>query len=105
LRLGAGLAFPETKRAYLVRVVPREDEDFEKTLDRFRHAVHKAYERPWHKRRYGYYEKPSTLRRKQNRTKQATILIAAHRGSTNLRLCINLEDQFRREGPSNSMGR
>ncbi|RPI97434.1 MAG: hypothetical protein EHM39_09490 [Chloroflexi bacterium] len=53
--------------------------------------MRRGYERPWHKRRYGYYEKPSTLRRKQTRTVP--------------RLYIGLEAQFRREGPSNAMGR
>ncbi|MBI5961548.1 MAG: 30S ribosomal protein S21 [Chloroflexi bacterium] len=83
----------------MVQVIPREDENFEETLIRFRRAVRRAYERPWHKRRYGYYEKPGALRRKKNRTRDH------NRRGAGIRLCIDLEDQFQRDGPSNAMGR
>ncbi|NDJ75009.1 MAG: 30S ribosomal protein S21 [Chloroflexi bacterium] len=88
----------------MVRVVPRDDESFEQTLARFNRSVRRGYARPWHKRRYGYYEKPSTLRRKQNRTRRRNVRSYAHGGS-GVGLRIGLEKQFRRDGPSNAMGR
>ena len=88
----------------MVKIIARQEETFEQTLSRFSRSVSKAYSRPWHKRRYGYYEKPSALRRKQNRTREHNRRSHAHGGS-GVRLPIPLDAQFRREGPSNAKGR
>jgi ribosomal protein S21 len=87
----------------LVNVIAHDDENFDEMLGRFHDLVHKTYSRPWHKRRYGYYEKPSVLRRKQNRTKAHNRRSYAH-GGKGVRLPISLDSQFRRNGPSNAMG-
>jgi ribosomal protein S21 len=94
---------PLSRRSQVVKVVVRENESPEQTLNRFNRLVSKAYARPWHKRRYGYHEKPSTLKRKQNRTRRHNRRSYA-RGGTGVRLRINLEAQFKREGNSNAMG-
>jgi hypothetical protein len=76
------------------------DEDFSAMVDRFKQRVRDEYQRPWTKRRYGYYEKPSALRRK--RAKMRTL---QSRGPGRLYLCIDLETQLRRTGPTNAAGR
>ncbi|MCC7446295.1 MAG: ribosomal protein S21 [Anaerolineae bacterium] len=95
---------PLSRRCKLVKVIARDGEAFEHTLARFRRQVSLAYRRPWHKRRYGYYEKPSTLRCKQNRTRQHNRQNYG-RGGTGVLLPIDLDAQFRREGPTNAKGR
>ena len=82
-----------------LRVEPRITEDFADTLDRFSQLVQREYERPWYKRRYGYYESPSALRRKRSKMRKL------RRGSGSLRLHIDIETQLRRTGPTNAAGR
>ncbi|HEY0602102.1 MAG TPA: hypothetical protein VGD58_04280 [Herpetosiphonaceae bacterium] len=83
-----------------LRVEARIGEDFTDTLDRFSHLVQHEYERPWTKRRYGYYEPPSALRRKRAKMRRLRS------GSTgNLWLHIDIADQLRRTGPTNAAGR
>ncbi|MBK9745971.1 MAG: 30S ribosomal protein S21 [Chloroflexi bacterium] len=89
----------------MVTVKAHDDESFEQLLKRFNRAVSKTYSRPWHKRRYGYYEKPSTLRRKQNRTRAQNRRRHFMHWAQGIRLLIPLETQWRREGPSNAKGR
>ena len=79
-----------------LQVSLREDESFEDLLDRFNNAVRKGYGRPWCKKRFGYYEKPSALKRKQNKMDKL------RRGNSSLKLHIGLEELFSRTGPTNS---
>ena len=94
----------------MVKVIPRNGEEFEQTFKRFNHLVRKTRSRPWHKRRYGYYEKPSTIHAKQKRVQYwnrrgfSQMGIRKYPG-TGLRLPIHFDKQFSREGPSNAMGR
>lgn len=83
-----------------LRVEARTEEDFADTLDRFSQLVQREYERPWTKRRYGYYEPPSALRRKRSKMRWLRC-----RGTGNLWLRIDIEDQLRRTGPINAAGR
>jgi ribosomal protein S21 len=78
----------------------REGEGIESIVRRFRMAVQQEYGRRWYKKRIGYYEKPSELRRK--RKKMAKI--QSQCGGT-LWLRIGQEDLFRRTGPMNAAGR
>ena len=48
-----------------VRVEVGQGEELGKVLRRFAETVGRDYGRPWTKRRYGYYEKPSILSRKK----------------------------------------
>jgi hypothetical protein len=82
-----------------VRVEARVAESFADTLDRFNQLVRREYERPWTKRRYGYYEPPSALRRKRAKMRR----LQAGRGKLWLR--VPLETQLRRSGPNNAAGR
>lgn len=84
-----------------LRVEARIGEDFADTLDRFSHLVQREYGRPWSKRRYGYYEPPSALRRKQAKMRWLRLRLR----SSNLWLRIDLADQLRRTGPTNAAGR
>lgn len=82
-----------------IQVSLREDESFEDLLDRFNNAVRKGYGRPWCKKRFGYYEKPSALKRKQNKMDKL------RHGNSSLKLHIQLEEQFSRTGPTIAAGK
>ena len=82
-----------------LRVKPRIEEDFADTLDRFSQLVQREYERPWTKRRYGYYEPPSALRRKRLKMRK----LMSRSDSLNPR--IDIATQLRRTGPTNAAGR
>jgi hypothetical protein len=83
-----------------LRVEPRDDETPAQTIERFTQHVRREQGRPWTKRRFGYYEKPSVLRRKRAKMRRLRA-----RGSGNLYLQIDLDAQFRRTGPTNAAGR
>ncbi len=82
------------------RIEARADEDVSEMVARFNQRVRHEYQRPWTKRRYGYYEKPSALRRKRTKMRKLQT-----RGAGRLYLSIDLETQFRRTGPTNAAGR
>jgi ribosomal protein S21 len=87
-----------------IRVEVREGESLSSALQRFRRQVHAAYRRPWTKRKLGYYEKPSVLRRKKKRMKRmnmTSITYAVMFGDRHwepLRLYVGLAQQLRRSG-------
>jgi len=78
----------------------REGENIESAISRFRKAVQNEYGRRWYKRRLGYYEKPSVLRRK----KKKMAKIQSGRG-VYLLLCIDQQALFSRTGPTSAAGR
>ncbi len=82
------------------RVVVAEGEALSKALRRFSQLVRKIYGRPWTKRRFGYFEKPSILGRKRKRMDWRQ-----RQAGGGLKLHIGLPEQFRRTGPSNALGR
>lgn len=82
-----------------IQVSLREDESFEDLLDRFNNTVRKGYGRPWCKKRFGYYEKPSALKRKQKKMDRL------RHGDSSLKLHIQLEEQFSRTGPTIAAGK
>jgi ribosomal protein S21 len=77
----------------VVRVVLHDGESLENALGRFNEAVRREYDRPWHKHRYGYYEKPGRLRQKRRKMRE----INPH---GNLKLRISLVPLFERTGPN-----
>jgi ribosomal protein S21 len=83
-----------------VKVVVRDGEPITQALVRFRHSVRQALGRPWTKRRFGYFEKPSSLRRKRDRMRRRQLQAAG-----TLKLHLGLAEQFRRTGPTNALGR
>jgi ribosomal protein S21 len=48
-----------------VRIELQEDEPLDRAISRFKKSVQQKYRRNWVKRRYGYFENPSTLRRRR----------------------------------------
>jgi ribosomal protein S21 len=72
-----------------VRIEVRDGEPFAVTLQRFQWAVQLMHDRPCAKPKRGYYEKPSTIRRKRR----------LMRGSGTRKLWISLHKLHRREGP------
>ena len=83
-----------------MRVEVREGEDLTQALDRFTQLVQREYQRPWTKRRFGYFEQPSALRRKQRKMRKLQAQTAGRLG-----LHIHLDAQWRRTGPTNAAGR
>lgn len=81
-----------------LRVEAQIAEDFSNTLDQFSQLVQREYARPWTKRRYGYYEPPSALRRKRSKMR------GLRSRSGHLRLYIDIAAQLRRTGPTNAAG-
>ena len=83
-----------------ITVTVRDGEELTQVLARFTQVLDREVRRPWTKRRYGYYEKPSVLRRKQRKMRK----LQAQTGG-GLMLRIGVEAQFRRTGPTNAAGR
>lgn len=78
-----------------VTVKIENDESIDFVLKKLSRKVKSEMDRRWYKRRYGYYEKPSTLKRKSKKMKKLTI----QSGGT-LWLKIGLKEQFSRNGGS-----
>jgi ribosomal protein S21 len=82
-----------------VRVVVRDGESLAVALRRFKQMVHREYNRPADRRRYGYYEKPSELRRKRQKLRERS-----RQAGTSLKVGPGVIALFRRTGPANSLG-
>ena len=78
----------------------KEGESVAHALIRLRRVVDQTCARPSHKRRYGYYEKPSELERKREKMRKRQIQAGG-------RLCLNVDMTalFRRTGPANALMR
>jgi ribosomal protein S21 len=76
-----------------------DGESIDSALKRLTQLVRRDLHRPWHKRRYGYYEKPSELRRKQEK------MARLRAGAGTLLLRIGLKELYARTGPRNAAGR
>lgn len=76
-----------------VRIELEEGEHIARALRRLQSEVHKAYHRAWAKRRLGYHEKPSVLRRKRRRAREHNL-----RGHPSLRWSVGLERLLARTG-------
>lgn len=98
LQTGQASAESKTQRMPF-RVDVRDDESIDQALERFNQIAKREFSRPWCKRRYGYYEKPSELRRKQ---KKMTRL---NSGRGKLLLHIGLKELHCRTGPTNAAGK
>jgi ribosomal protein S21 len=95
------------------RVELQDGESIDCALQRLRIAQAYEYKR-WSKKRYGYFEKPSTLRRKQKKMAEIwSIRERFDRASgrsgksckNQIHLFIGLRALFARTGPSNEAGR
>lgn len=76
-----------------VSVTLEEGECIDRALRQLARKVENELGRRWHKRRYGYYEKPSVLKRKSRKMEK----LAIQSGGT-LWLRIGLKAQFSRNG-------
>ncbi|MFT0634472.1 30S ribosomal protein S21 [Pseudomonas sihuiensis] len=76
-----------------VTVNVEDDESIEVALRKFKNKVKHETDRRWHKRRFGYYEKPSILKRKAKKMKALSI-----QSGGNLWLKIGLKEQFSKSG-------
>lgn len=78
-----------------VTITVEEGESIDLALRKLSKKVKSELDRRWYKRRFGYYEKPSALKRK---SKTMSELAIASGGT--LWLKIGLEEQFSRNGNS-----
>ncbi len=74
-----------------------EGQDINQALLELRKLVKQEYGRPWHKRRYGYYESPSVLRRKCKKMKQ--------RQTSSPSFYVGQQELLARTGPDMAVGR
>jgi ribosomal protein S21 len=81
------------------KVEVHDGESIDQALKRFNQIAKREFSRPWCKRRYGYYEKPSELRRKQKK------MASLNSGSGKVLLHIGLKELHSRTGPRNAAGR
>ncbi len=97
----------------MTKVIVNDKQSIEQALQELKQKVYYEKSSRWYKRRYGYYEKPSILKRKRNKMKR--IISKRHHkldymdkcqfGSRqNLWLKIELKEQFARYG-QNAMGK
>jgi ribosomal protein S21 len=78
------------------RVEVREGETIRSALQRLRRKVNEQFSRSWYKSRVGYYEKPSTLKRR----KQGTAAINRRCGTLNpLKMKMGLVWLYKRKRP------
>ena len=85
---------PQTQKM-AVTVTVEEGESIDLAIRKLSKKVKNELDRRWYKRRFGYYEKPSALKRK--RKKMSKLAITS--GGT-LWLKIGLPEQFSRNGNS-----
>lgn len=79
----------------------REGEDAVVAFRRLQELVQRLQGRPSHKRRFGYYEKPSELNRKEIKFRKQQV-------QASVRLVLHVhphEALYARTGPSNSLMR
>ncbi|WP_275544555.1 MULTISPECIES: 30S ribosomal protein S21 [unclassified Pseudomonas] len=70
-----------------------DNESIEIALRNFKKKVKHETDRRWHKRRFGYYEKPSILKRKAKKMKKLSI-----QSGGSLWLKIGLKEQVSKSG-------
>lgn len=89
------------------KVTVEEGESIDKALMHLRHLQNYEYKR-WTKKRYGYFEKPSALRRKKRKMAEIwQIKFGPHAGASRqkrLHLFVGLAKLFSRSGPTNQAG-
>ncbi len=95
------------------KVIINDEQSIEQALQELRKKVYYEKSSRWYKRRYGYYEKPSVLKRKRRKMKRIVsqrdqqfdyvneCLFATRQ---NLWLKIGLQEQFARCG-KNAVGK
>jgi ribosomal protein S21 len=83
-----------------IKVVVGEKESIAEALERFEQLRYFVQRRPWTKRRYGDFEKPSVVRRREGRLR----LIRRRGCGWYHRFPIELDFQLKRTGPANTMG-
>ncbi|MGA4473764.1 30S ribosomal protein S21 [Ectopseudomonas chengduensis] len=76
-----------------VTVNVEDGESIEVALRKLKKKVKHETDRRWHKRRFGYYEKPSILKRKAKKMKALSI-----QSGGSLWLKIGLKEQFSKSG-------
>lgn len=91
-----------------ITVILQENETIVQAYQRLNHKLYQLQASRWHKRRYGYYEKPSQLRNKQKRMRFNQIRTAENarylqQPAVQLALKIDLHAQFARQG-KNAIG-
>lgn len=99
------------------KITIQDGEDISSALSRFKRQVDLTYRQEWHKRRLGYYEKPSILKRKKMMMRYRKVRLAEYNrercfrmGLPKPRHCasglkIGLVELFHRSTPVGVIGR
>lgn len=82
-----------------------EDQNIDQALSELRELVRQEYGQPWNKRRYGYHEKPSVVRRKRKKMARARASGPVFFKPGALALRIGQKELLERTGPTMAMGR
>lgn len=80
-----------------VRFAVPQDQPLSRSLRAMRREVDLCYQRSWYKRRFGYYEKPSVLRRRKKRLHKRNQQSLIHR-RRRVGMYMGLITLHRREG-------
>lgn len=86
------------KRPILPTVYLDDCRNLDHALNQLKQKIYRENSTRWYKRRYGYFEKPSELKRKRRKMKQIVS-----RSQNNLWLKIDQQEQFSRTG-KNAVG-
>jgi hypothetical protein len=84
-----------------IKVIVGEGESVAQAIERFEQLRYFVYRRPWTKRRFGYFEKPSVVRRREARLRR----MRRQGCGWYHRFPIKLDAQWTRSGPANTIGR
>ncbi len=92
-----------------VKIELYEGENINSAIFRFNAKLEKETARRWYKKRFGYYEKPSALKRKRKKhvylAKRLLVLTQVGTYRANLQLKISQKELYSRTGPTNAAGR
>ena len=80
-----------------VRIIVAEPVGLQHAIKQLKKQVDLKCRRAWYKRRLGYYEKPSVLRRRKERLRQRNLKLVEHGGSP-VKMYMYLKTLHKREG-------
>ncbi len=93
-----------------MKVILTDNQTVEQALTEFNKQLYRNNYRRWYKKRYGYYEKPSQLKRKRKKMQKimrcSTYIdyLSGENEYSSLQLKIGLTEQFSRTG-HNAVGK
>src|SRR5687767_2315173 len=90
---------PRRRSLMVNKVEVREGETIQSALHRFRKQVSEKFARSWYKSRVGYYEKPSTRKRRKRRIAEINRKNGANCGPLKMKMGLTWLCQRKRPWP------